>query len=450
FGASALGSGTLTVTAVGITQSGAITQASSAGTVTINAGAGVITLTNASNDFTGSVSLNNSGSNNVGITDTNAIDFGASALGSGTLTVTAVGITQSGAITQAANAGTVTFNAGAGVITLANPGNNFIGAVSLNNSSANNVAIVDTNDITIGVTSLGTGTFAVTGSNIKLNSNITTSNNSQTYTGNVVVNASNSGSPLILSSGTGTIDITGNLDSSSGQNHSLTFTSSGDVTISGTIGGTQALGSLLITGNDISLGNIGGANAGTTANVSGQASDLNSDTASITLTGTTYKTSGQQFYNSSAVATNFDGTRPITLNGGGSGTTVTMTSANGVETYGSLNLNSRLRSIDTIGGGGITFNDSKLPTLQAVEGPGSLVINAGASGVVSIIGAIGTVGTPLTDLTITNATSASFAGAINSDNITITDTTDAGLVIFQGNLTVNNGMTVAANGAYHV
>ncbi|MFZ9860109.1 MAG: choice-of-anchor Q domain-containing protein, partial [Gemmataceae bacterium] len=450
FGASSLGSGTLAVTAVGITQSGAITQASSAGTVTINAGAGVITLTNASNDFTGSVSLNNSGANHVAIADVNAIDFGASALGSGTLTVTAVGITQSGAITQAANAGTVTFNAGAGVITLANPGNNFIGAVSLNNSSANNVAIVDTNDITIGVTSLGTGTFAVTGSNIKLNSNITTSNNSQTYTGNVVVNASNSGSPLILSSGTGTIDITGNLDSSSGQNYSLTFTSSGDVTISGTIGGTQALGSLLITGNDISLGNIGGANAGTTANVSGQASDLNSDTASITLTGTTYKTSGQQFYNSSAVATNFDGTRPITLNGGSSGTTVTMTSANGVETYGSLNLNSRLLSIDTIGGGGITFNDSKLPTLQAVEGPGSLVINAGASGVVSIIGAIGTGITPLNNLTITNAASAAFNGVINSDTITISDITDGGLLNFLGNLNVYTGMTVSPNGAYNV
>ncbi|NBR60026.1 MAG: hypothetical protein EBT89_12840, partial [Opitutaceae bacterium] len=201
FGTSVLGIGSLTVNAVGITQSGAITIT---GTSSFNAGTGVITLTQ-SNDFTGSVTLNSTGAT-VAITDTNAIDFGASTLGSGTFTVNAVGITQTGgAITQSNGAGAVTFNAGNGVITLINPSNNFTGAVSLNNSGANNVAIVDSNDITIDVTNLGSGAFAVTGTNINLNNNVTTTNNSQTFTGNVVVNASNNGSPLVLSSGFGGI-----------------------------------------------------------------------------------------------------------------------------------------------------------------------------------------------------------------------------------------------------
>jgi hypothetical protein len=133
-GTTSLGTGTLTVNAVGITQSGAITQASGAGTATFNGGAGVISLNNSGNNFTGVVKLNNSSANNVAITDINTINLGASTLGSGTLTVNAVGITQTGAITQASSAGTATFNAGAGAITLTNASNNFTGSVSLTNS----------------------------------------------------------------------------------------------------------------------------------------------------------------------------------------------------------------------------------------------------------------------------------------------------------------------------
>ena len=349
-------------------------------------------------------------------------------------------------------AGTSSFNAVNGAIALINAGNNFSGAVSLTNTGANNVAIVDIDDITIDVTILGTGTFAVTGTNIKLNNNVTTTNNSQTYTGNVVVNANNNGLPVTLSAGSGAIGISGNLDSAAGQNYSITLTSTGDVTIGGTIGGTQALGALLITGNDISLGNIGGANVGTTSNVSVQASDLISDTASITLTGTTYNTTGQQFYNSSAVAGNFDGTRPITLSGGSAGSTINMTTAgvssnNAAEFTGLLDLNGLNLSINTTNnnvttGGDITFN-------QNVNGAGTLTLNAGSTGNIIASGTIGAT-TPLTGVTITNAASGSFTGSIHAGNLTITDTTDAGIVNFQGDLTVTTGMTIAANGSYNV
>jgi hypothetical protein len=99
----------LTVNAVGITQNaGGITVG---GTSTFNAGAGVLTLTTATNDFTGAVSASNSGANAMQITDANAIQLGTVSTANN-LTVNAVGITQdTGGITVG---GTSTFNAGAG------------------------------------------------------------------------------------------------------------------------------------------------------------------------------------------------------------------------------------------------------------------------------------------------------------------------------------------------
>ena len=55
-----------------ITQSGAIDADS---TSSFTAGANAITLTQGANDFTGAVSLSNSGTNNVGLTDANALGF---------------------------------------------------------------------------------------------------------------------------------------------------------------------------------------------------------------------------------------------------------------------------------------------------------------------------------------------------------------------------------------
>ncbi|MFN6050677.1 MAG: beta strand repeat-containing protein, partial [Planctomycetia bacterium] len=293
FGASTLGSGTLTVNAVGITQSNSIIQASSAGAVTFNAGTGVITLNDASNDFTGSVSLNNSGANHVAIADVNSIDFGASALGSGILSVIAVGITQTGAITQSSSAGIVTFDAGAGVITLTNAGNDFTGTVSLINTGANNVAVVDANNITLGFSNFGTGSFAVAASNIKLNSNVTTSNNSQTYTGNVVL----AGNVVLDTTNNGTLPagaaftVLGSVTCDT-MNYGLVIKggTSGDVLVTGPIGmvgSGVAMGSLTIGGNDITLSDIDGV----VGNSNISASDGN-DIGSVTLSGSLYRTTG--------------------------------------------------------------------------------------------------------------------------------------------------------------
>ena len=96
------------------------------------------------------MSLNNSGANNVAVTDANALQLATSSVGSGTLTVTAVGITQSGAITQAASAGAATFNGGAGPITLTQAGNNFTGTVNATTTGANAIQIRDGGALAVG------------------------------------------------------------------------------------------------------------------------------------------------------------------------------------------------------------------------------------------------------------------------------------------------------------
>jgi hypothetical protein len=82
-------SGTLTVSNAGtITQAGKLLVT---GTSDLTAGANAIILDDALNNFTGAVSLSNSGANNVSLRDTNALVLGTVGVGSGTLDVQAGG-----------------------------------------------------------------------------------------------------------------------------------------------------------------------------------------------------------------------------------------------------------------------------------------------------------------------------------------------------------------------
>ncbi|MBE7564380.1 autotransporter-associated beta strand repeat-containing protein [Acidithiobacillus sp. HP-6] len=84
------GGGALTVNATGITQGTASGDALTVGgTSTFNAGAGVLDLGSSVNDFTGAVSLNNSGTNGVTLNNgSHALELGTSSVGS-SLDVTA-------------------------------------------------------------------------------------------------------------------------------------------------------------------------------------------------------------------------------------------------------------------------------------------------------------------------------------------------------------------------
>ena len=144
--------GNLIVTTGGaITQSGAATVS---GTANFSAGANPMTLNNAANDFTGAVTLTNSGANDVAIRDVNAIQLAASTIGRN-LAVTANGaISQTGIITAP---GTTTLQAGAGNINL--PLANDFGSVGI--TSANNATINDSNNLTLNAAAV-TNTLAAT------------------------------------------------------------------------------------------------------------------------------------------------------------------------------------------------------------------------------------------------------------------------------------------------
>ena len=126
-----------------ITVTGSISG--SAHTLTIDAGTTSVNFSNGANDF-GTVTFTSV--NSATLVDVNGINLGESSV-AGNLSVTAGGaITQSGAATVVGTAG---FSAGAHAITLTQ-GNDFQGAVTVSNSGANDVAVTDTNALTIGGT----------------------------------------------------------------------------------------------------------------------------------------------------------------------------------------------------------------------------------------------------------------------------------------------------------
>lgn len=148
-----------------IIATGAISQQSGSslsvnGASSFNAGTSIV-LESGSNDFIGAVTLKNTGANNVSINDANAIIIASSNVGSGTLDINAIGISQTGPIIQQATAGAVTFNAGAGPLTLLNTVNDFTGVVSLTNSGLFAAQLGDANALQLG-TILSGGAVSIT------------------------------------------------------------------------------------------------------------------------------------------------------------------------------------------------------------------------------------------------------------------------------------------------
>lgn len=141
-------SGALIATAGGeISQTGVVTVP---GTSTFTAGANPITLTQA-NQFTGAVTLSNSGANNVSISNANPLVLAASTVGQN-LTASSVGsLTQTGILTVPDKS---SFTANSGEITLTE-NNLFAGELSLSNSGANDINVTNALATTLGTTSIG-------------------------------------------------------------------------------------------------------------------------------------------------------------------------------------------------------------------------------------------------------------------------------------------------------
>ena len=153
--------GTLTLqapTTLATTANGSITAngsvAANGNALTLNAGAGNVTMQNAANDFA-TVAI--ASATNVALRDANAIDLGASAIGAN-LALTAGGaVTDSGALTVA---GATALNAGTNDITLDNA-NDFRGNVAV--QSGGNVRLNDINDLTLDLSGFGTLTATADG-----------------------------------------------------------------------------------------------------------------------------------------------------------------------------------------------------------------------------------------------------------------------------------------------
>jgi hypothetical protein len=134
-------------------------------TLTVAAGTGNVTATNASNNF-GTVVVTSA--NNVSLRDTNALTLGTSNM-TGTLGLqTAGSITQSGAVTVGGN---TTLNAGAtNDITLNNAANNFNTVII---SSGRDVNVVDATALSIGTSSVRTLTARTLSGNLTLAGSVT-------------------------------------------------------------------------------------------------------------------------------------------------------------------------------------------------------------------------------------------------------------------------------------
>lgn len=211
-GDSNLGSGSMTLIANGISQTGIITQEANAGLTTIDAGTGILLLNNSGNDFTGRVDMSNTGNNNIQIDDINSIQFGVVSVGSGSLTVSAPDGISVNSFTQEANAGTATFNSVQGPIDLNGSANNITGPIALFTQGAGDVTLFNNDAVVLASSNLGTGIFSVTGTGISQSGPITAAGSALFYAGLSPISLTDpanqfTGSVSLNSSGTSDIQI---------------------------------------------------------------------------------------------------------------------------------------------------------------------------------------------------------------------------------------------------
>ncbi|WP_168171090.1 filamentous hemagglutinin N-terminal domain-containing protein [Rhodanobacter sp. B05] len=435
------GGGTLTVNATGIAEGSAGSIA--AGAATFNAGAGVITLDNTSNNFTGAVSLNNSGANNVTLNNgTNALSLGISAVGTGTLTVNGKGITQTGAITQAASAGMATFNAGAGPIALGNVGNNFSGVVSLSNSGASAVNLNNGGHaLALGTVNVGSGAFTLSNYNntLALDGNITTSGSA--------ISLGGAGGTVSLGVPSITIDTTG----------ASTVAAGANIGFLGTLDGASNLILTAGTGGAASFGGTVGA-----------ATPLTSLTTNAgggtTLVGNVHTTGAQTYNNAVTLGGNdtLAGTT-VSLAGGvtGAGNSLTITgnttlgTANGLSALtvsGTSLLNGNVTTTGTQTytgavtlGGNDTLAGTNVSLAGGVTGANnSLTITGNTTlGTASGLSALTVSGTSLLNGSVTTTGTQTYTGAVTlGGNDTLAGTT----VSLAGGVTgANNSLTITGN-----
>jgi len=218
------------------------------GTSAIDAGNAGISLTGPGNAFVGAVSLSSSGANNVALDNgSQALVLGSSTIGSGTLSLAGNGISQSGAITQAAGAGAVTLAAGSGVLVLDDAGNVFTGTIDAQGASVSLRALGDLHIVGMDVATNGSLSLVASGA-----LDLASFGAIDTGTGDLTLSA---GDGLATSADLG------------GRNLSLTggagLTLSGNITASGTLDLRSTDAAISQTAGVLSVGGVTTVDAGT-------------------------------------------------------------------------------------------------------------------------------------------------------------------------------------------
>ena len=140
--------------ALSITAGGPITQSVRLMPIpqpVLSAGGNVITLNSEANDFTGAVSLTNTGTNNVTIDDANDLVLGTVSIAAGNLNVDNAGtITQNGVVSVGGNTVLDNSDGDNADITLANESNVFTGTVTFTTDTGSDISIADTTAFDLG------------------------------------------------------------------------------------------------------------------------------------------------------------------------------------------------------------------------------------------------------------------------------------------------------------
>ncbi|OKH33702.1 hypothetical protein NIES2119_22540 [[Phormidium ambiguum] IAM M-71] len=319
--------------------------------------------------------------------------------------------------------------------------------------------------IIVNGTITGTDDASITlNGNTNLNADIITDEQDINLKGSVLL-----GKDITLSTGVtagGNISVDGTIDG----NQNLTLeTGTGDINLTGAVGSTTPLNNLII--NNVNNVNATSINAASITQTSGTGTstfgDLNTNTASgINLTGNSFAFNGKITTTNNGGFT-INNASPLTLNGASFnldgafkqiGAGAVSLSGNLTTTNDEISFNSAVTLIgDTAlntgaGIGDITFKNT-------VDGAANLTLNAG-TGNITLGGAVGST-TPLNNLTINNANNVN-ATSINAASITQTsgtgtstfgdlNTNSASGINLTGNSFVFNGkITTTNNGGFTI
>lgn|GEM_PF-4754418 len=352
------------------------------------------------------------------------------------VTATTINLNTSTVIANAGGGNTITFTGAVvlgTVVTITTDGTNdnninFTSTINADNATLNNRALSanangagGTGTVTFGGIVGGSQALAdldATGATIYLNAATFTINDAgggtATFTGAVVLGAN------VTFSTDGTADnnlsFTSTINSTDTTDRALSLAAgSADITVTGAIGATNDLASLSISGNDISLNNIGNSGSG----VTGDTSVTGDTNGTVTLTGTTYKTAGTQVFNAGGAA------RTITLNEAATFTTTDNT----IAFTGVVNSQASETNAVTLAAGTaqVTFNN-----------------NVGASQSIGLLTKQGSGDVKFTSASLTATGLTLSAGTINNA------ATDSGTWTVSGNVTISAGTLKATTNTFYV